>query len=260
MSVRSRARPAPVTTVVLARPERPERRRPRHRARALADAFRAFEADPRRALAVLFGEGGTLLRGRRPEARSRRGAATPCASRARRRADGADAHAAREAGHRRGRRPRRRRRARARALVRPARGGGGRGLRRLLPALGRAADRRRHRAAAAPHRPRPRARPDPHRPPGRRRGGAAHRPRQPRRPARRGARRRRGAGRGRSPPSPRSACAPIACSAYEQAGLALERRARQRDAPRRSRCSRAARRREGAARFAAGRGRHGSFD
>ena len=38
-----------------------------------------------------------------------------------------------------------------------------RGLRRLLPALRRAADRRRHGAPAAPHRPVARARPDPHR-------------------------------------------------------------------------------------------------
>ena len=81
----------------------------------------------------------------------------------RRRPDGPDAHAARQAGHRRGRGPRRRRRPRARAVVRPARRRARRGVRRVLPALGRAADRRRHHPPAAADRPQPRARPDPHR-------------------------------------------------------------------------------------------------
>ena len=81
----------------------------------------------------------------------------------RRRPDGPDPHAARQAGARRGRGLRGRGRARARALVRPARRGARRGVRRVLPALGRAADRRRHRPAPAPDRPVARARPHPHR-------------------------------------------------------------------------------------------------
>lgn len=61
MSVRSE-RAGPVTTVVLSRPaarnavDGPT-------ARALADAFRAFEADPDASVAVLWGEGGTFCAG-----------------------------------------------------------------------------------------------------------------------------------------------------------------------------------------------------
>ena len=70
-----------------------------------------------------------------------------------------------------------------------------RGVRRVLPALGRAADRRRHRAAAAHRRAGPCARHDPHRAARRRGGGAAHGSRRPRRAGRAGARRGRGARR-----------------------------------------------------------------
>ena len=87
------------------------------------------------------------------------------------RADGPDAPPALQAGDRRGRRLCRRGRARAGAVVRPARGVGEREVRRVLPALGRAADRRRHGAPAAPDRPQPRARHDPDRPRGRRARG-----------------------------------------------------------------------------------------
>ncbi len=50
------------------------------------------------------------------------------------------------------------------AVVRPAGGRGGRGVRRVLPSLGRAADRRRHGPAAAADRPQPGDGHDPHRP------------------------------------------------------------------------------------------------
>ena len=69
----------------------------------------------------------------------------------------------RQAGDRGDRGPRGRRRARARAVVRPARRRGGRGARRVLPPVRRAADRRRHDPPAAPDRPVARARSDPDR-------------------------------------------------------------------------------------------------
>jgi enoyl-CoA hydratase len=61
MSVRVE-RDGPVTTVVLARPER-RNAVDRATAAALADAFRAFDADPDARVAVLFGEGGTFCAG-----------------------------------------------------------------------------------------------------------------------------------------------------------------------------------------------------
>nr|BFF01288.1 hypothetical protein GCM10020241_29630 [Streptoalloteichus tenebrarius] len=55
-------RAGPVTTVMLARPEvRNAVDRPT--AEALADAFRAFDADPDAAVAVLWGEGGAFCSG-----------------------------------------------------------------------------------------------------------------------------------------------------------------------------------------------------
>ncbi|MGI5165819.1 crotonase/enoyl-CoA hydratase family protein [Spirillospora sp. CA-253888] len=61
MTVRTERR-GPVTTVVLARPEvRNAVDGPT--AAALADAFRAFEADPDAAVAVLWGEGGSFCAG-----------------------------------------------------------------------------------------------------------------------------------------------------------------------------------------------------
>ncbi|MFI8928536.1 crotonase/enoyl-CoA hydratase family protein [Streptomyces sp. NPDC053474] len=55
-------RSGPVTTVVLSRPDvRNAVDRPT--ARALADAFRAFDADPEASVAVLWGEGGTFCAG-----------------------------------------------------------------------------------------------------------------------------------------------------------------------------------------------------
>jgi enoyl-CoA hydratase len=55
-------RAGPVTTVVLARPER-RNAVDRATAAALADAFRAFDADPDARVAVLFGEGGAFCAG-----------------------------------------------------------------------------------------------------------------------------------------------------------------------------------------------------
>jgi enoyl-CoA hydratase len=52
----------PVTTVILARPER-RNAVDRHTATALASAFRAFEADPDARVAVLWGEGGAFCAG-----------------------------------------------------------------------------------------------------------------------------------------------------------------------------------------------------
>jgi enoyl-CoA hydratase len=61
MSVRSE-RSGPVTTVVLSRPER-RNAVDGPTAAALADAFRAFDADDEAHVAVLFGEGGTFCAG-----------------------------------------------------------------------------------------------------------------------------------------------------------------------------------------------------
>ena len=52
----------PVTTVILARPER-KNAVDRATAQALADAFRAFDADENARVAVLWGEGGTFCSG-----------------------------------------------------------------------------------------------------------------------------------------------------------------------------------------------------
>ena len=73
----------------------------------------------------------------------------------------------------------RRRRAGTGAVVRPPGGRGGRGVRRLLPTLGCAAHRRRHRAVAPSHRAQPGNGHDPHRSRGSRAGGIGHRAGQP---------------------------------------------------------------------------------
>ena len=135
---------------------------------------------------------------------------------------------------------------------------GERDLRRLLPPLGRAADRRRHRAAAAHRRPGPGARPDPHRPPGRRRRGAGDRPRQPRRPGRRRRAPRRSGSPPRSPASRACACAPTAPRPMP-AGTAICATRSQAEALAGA-APLAEGARDGAARFAAGRGRAGDFE
>ena len=134
-----------------------------------------------------------------------------------------------------------------------------RGVRRVLPALGRAARRRRHGPPAAPDRALARARPHPHRPRRQRRRGAAHGARQP---ARRTGRRAR---RPRSRSRTSSRALPQVCMRDDRA---VELRA---VGARRSttRCAielrHTARRRcasgealDGATRFAAGAGRHGA--
>ena len=127
-----------------------------------------------------------VLRRRRPEGDARAGTprAQPRASPTATVRSGPTRMLLAQAGDRRGRGPRGRRRARARGVVRPARRGRGRGVRRLLPALGHPADGRRHDPPRAADRPQPRARPDPHRPRRVGRGGAADGARQPPRAAR----------------------------------------------------------------------------
>jgi enoyl-CoA hydratase len=61
MSVRVE-KDGPITTVILARPER-RNAVDRETAEALAEAFRAFEADPSARVGVLFGEGQTFCAG-----------------------------------------------------------------------------------------------------------------------------------------------------------------------------------------------------
>jgi enoyl-CoA hydratase len=61
MTVRSEKQ-GPVTTIILARPE-VRNAVDGEAARLLADAFRAFEADPAASVAVLWGEGGTFCAG-----------------------------------------------------------------------------------------------------------------------------------------------------------------------------------------------------
>ena len=65
----------PVRTVTV---DRPERRNAYDRvtAAALAEAFRAFDADPALSVAVLTGVRRRVLRGRRPQGRWRPGRAT----------------------------------------------------------------------------------------------------------------------------------------------------------------------------------------
>ena len=154
-------RNGPVTTVIMNRPEaRNAVNGPA--AAGLYAAFDEFDTDDSASVAVLWGDNGTFCAGADLKAFG-----TPDANpvhRSRARADGADPDGAVQAGDRRGQRLRRRGRARAGAVVRPAGGRGGRDHRRVLPPLGRAADRRRHRAAAAADRPQPRDGPDPHRP------------------------------------------------------------------------------------------------
>ena len=141
---------------------------------ALTDAVRALR-DGRRAR----GRGAHrrrryVLRGRRPEGDDRGWTpAQPCRG-GRRRADGPDVSAAHQAGDRRGGRACGRRWPRARDLVRSPRRRRGCDLRGVLPAMGRAVDRRRHRPPPAAHRPEPRPRPRADRSCGRRRRGARH--------------------------------------------------------------------------------------
>ena len=77
MRWRSRVeRDGPVTTVILDRPQRPQRRRRRRRRPRSPTPSAAFDADPDAAVAVLYGEGGTFCAGADLKARRHASAAT----------------------------------------------------------------------------------------------------------------------------------------------------------------------------------------
>jgi hypothetical protein len=134
-----------VATIVIDRPDRRERRR-RPDGAGLAAAFRAFEADDRRGRRGADRRRRPLLRGADLKAVGTESGNVRLPPR--RRPDGADSADPLEAGDRA---------VEGYAVagglelaicVRPAGGRGRRGVRRLLPPLGRAAHRRRHRAPA----------------------------------------------------------------------------------------------------------------
>ena len=133
--------------------------------------------------------------------------------------------------------------------------GGGRLFRRLLPALGHPAHRRRHRAPAAACRPGPGPRHHPDRPQGRGRGGLSHRrsPSASRRSplAARSPRR----SRTRSPASRKTACAPTGARSTARHGLPVAGGAPQRMADLGPCARRGGRRRRGAVLVRQGRGR-----
>ena len=165
-------RNGPVTTVILNRPEaRNAVNGPT--AAALYAAFDEFDRDDSASVAVLWGDHGTFCAGAdlkafgTPDSQRR----TPDGTRT----DGAQPHGAVQTGDRRGQRIRRRRGSGVGVVVRSAGGRGGCRVRRVLPALGGAADRRRHRAAAAADRAQPGDGHDPHRPRGARRRSAGDR-------------------------------------------------------------------------------------
>ena len=197
-------RSGPVSTVFLHRPAR-RNAVDGPTAAELAAVFRAFDADPDSAVAVLHGEGGVFCSGADLTA-----IGTERGNRVAPDGDGpmgvsrlrlSKPVIAAVSGYAVGRRPR------AGPVVRPAGGGRDRHLRRLLPALGRSADRRRHRAPAPAHRDQPGDGHDPHRTRRRRPGGGGDRSGQSRRPGRSGPEPRRRSSRPGSPRSRRSACA-----------------------------------------------------
>ena len=211
----------PVTTVIMNRPEA----RNAVNGPTAAALFAAFERVRRRRHRVgrgALGRQRNLLRRSRSQgvrhAGGQRGAPDGT------RADGTDADGAVQAGDRGGQRLRRRRRSRAGAVVRSAGRRGGRGVRGVLPALGRAADRRRHGAAAAADRAEPRDGHDPDRP---------RRSRPPKRCAiglanrvvpKGQARQRPRSSRRNWPRCRSSACAPIGCRRCTQWGMSEARR------------------------------------
>ena len=235
-SPRTRSNAVDRDTAAAARRRVPRLRRRRHRA----------GRDPAR-------RSRDVLRRRRPQGDGRR---DPEPRRARRRwADGAVAHAARQARDRGDLGARGRGWARARAVVRPARRRGRRDPRRVLPAVRRAADRWRHDPPAAPDRPVARARSDPHRARGVGGRGAGVRARQSRRPG----------GRPRSPPReelahelaalPQAALRADRTSAYLQHDLELPAALAQELELGSQALAEAV---AGATRFSQGAGRHGS--
>ena len=241
---------SPPSSSTARRSATPSTARPRRR---LSDAFRAFDADEAPASPCSTAPAAPSA----PAPTSRR-SATERGNRVdarRRRADGADADAAGQAGDRRDRGVRGRRRPRARDLVRSPRGRCGRDARRLLPALGRAAHRRRHGPAAAARRHRPRARPDPHRAARSRRRGARDGPGRPRRAAPARPARRPSSWPTSSAELPQECLRQDRLSLLEQEGL--EEEAAMRNELRHGLVSLQAGALEGAARFASGAGRHG---
>ena len=158
----------PIATVILDRPEVRNAVDPPTAAGARGQPSRHWRPTTPYIAMVLWGAGGTFCAGADLRAVSEgwdrtRPAATDRRARRCTRTHGSDATADSQARDCRRRRPRGRGRPRTRGLVRPARGRRGRDVRRLLPALGRAADRRRHVAPAAPDRRESRARHDPDR-------------------------------------------------------------------------------------------------
>ena len=217
----------PVTVVTLDRPE-VRNAVDCSTARALHEAFVAFDADEEALVAVFHGAHGHFCAGwdlqvgaqmarnsavappmcwaistSRRSGRIGRDGRLPAAG-----SDGAVTPAAVQAGDRRRERRGRGRRHGTGAVVRHAGDGRGRVLRRLLPALRRAADRWRHGAAAAPGRHGPRDGPDPHRPQGRGGRGAADGAVQSRRAARARRAKRRWHWRGNWRTSRRRRCGP----------------------------------------------------
>ena len=187
----------------------------------LREAFLAFDADESQSVAILTGRGGTFCAGYDLKVAAGRARAPALHDPEAPGPMGPTRHLLVQAGDRRGRGLCRGGRARARAVVRHARGVRERQVRRVLPALGRAADRRRHGAPAAPDRPQPRPRHDPDRPRGRRPRGVRLGPRQPAGAGRPGAGRGQGAGRGRSRSSRRLCMRSDRRSSYEQWSLEL---------------------------------------
>ena len=192
-------RNGPVTTIIINRPKS-KNALDNEAAHGLADALQAFEADAEARVAVLTGAGGAFCAGADLKELGSRHRLFPVGRQRRRPV----ARAAVEAGDRRHRRPcLRGRPGRGAVLRHPHRRRHGR-VRRLLAALGRADERRHHRAPAAHRRPGPRARHAADRPRRRRRRGDRHRARHPQGGARHDARRGREARAPRSRASRRS--------------------------------------------------------
>ena len=178
---------------------------------ALVDAFTRFDADDALAVAVFTGAHGTFCAGADLKAMAEHGGAR--INRVALDGDGPmgpTRMALTKPVIARDRGSRGRGRAGAGAVVRPAGGGRRRGVRRVLPPVGCAAHRRRHRASPAHHRPGPGARPHPHRTRGARRRSVAARSGHAGRTVGHCARRRGRVGRTSSPRSPRRACATTA--------------------------------------------------
>ena len=158
---------------------RPQRRRRSDAARARPTRSAGSRPTTSWRSPILTGAERHVLRRRRPESGRQRSRQPRRVGHDARRTDGPDADGVQQARDRRRRGIRGRRWARAGGDVRPACRRRGRRVRHLLPAMGCAADRRRHDPPPAADRPEPRARHDPHRTRCEWRGGADDGPRQP---------------------------------------------------------------------------------